>query len=102
MTDLKSFIASLDQPAPPRTLGRELRALWWAGRSEWARAHGQVDTASSREAAWVHAYLHRWEGDLGNAGYWYRRAGRDMPDQSLDEEWREIADRLLTTHAPAN
>ncbi|GHB14295.1 hypothetical protein [Salinicola rhizosphaerae] len=101
MTDLTTFIDTLDRPMPPKTLGCELRALWWAGKSEWSRAHDQVDNASGSHAAWVHAYLHRWEGDLGNAGYWYRRAGRHLPDQSLDDEWRDITRKLLGETTPA-
>lgn len=100
MTDLTNFIESLDQSAPPTELGRELRAMWWAGKSEWSKAHAQVDTADGASAAWVHAYLHRWEGDLGNARYWYRRAGRHAPDQSLDEEWRDVTRALLAELSP--
>ena len=96
MTSLTTFIGSLDRPVPPADISCELRALWWAGRSEWSKAHEQVDSASGVSAAWVHAYLHRWEGDIGNAGYWYRRAGRPIPDQSLDEEWRDITQSLLS------
>ncbi|WP_353980544.1 hypothetical protein [Salinicola endophyticus] len=100
MRDMTTFLDSLDRPSPPADLGRELRALWWAGKSEWSKAHDQVDTASGPHAAWVHAYLHRWEGDIGNAGYWYRQAGLPVPDQSLDEEWQEITQSLLRALSP--
>ncbi|WP_110669618.1 hypothetical protein [Salinicola halophilus] len=95
MKDLTTFTQSLDAAEPPTPLSPELLALWWAGRSEWSKAHAQVDTAKGVDAAWVHAYLHRWEGDLGNANYWYAKAGRCMPDQSLDEEWRRITETLI-------
>ncbi|WP_295039514.1 hypothetical protein [Salinicola sp.] len=100
MTNMTTFLGSLDRPSPPPDLGRELRALWWAGKSEWSKAHDQVDSASGSRAAWVHAYLHRWEGDVANAGYWYRQAGRQVPDQSLDDEWQEITRSLLRELSP--
>ncbi|WP_223162251.1 hypothetical protein [Salinicola halimionae] len=100
MTNMTTFLSSLDRPTPPADLGHELRALWWAGRSEWSKAHAQVDSSSGRRAAWVHAYLHRWEGDIDNAHYWYRQAGRQLPDQSLDNEWHEITRSLLRELSP--
>ncbi|RKR07313.1 hypothetical protein C7446_0124 [Kushneria sinocarnis] len=93
---LQRFIDSLDDTAPPEAMSTPLRALWWAGKSDWHQAHDQVDTASGRDEAWVHAHLHRREGDLGNAGYWYRRAERPVATTSLDEEWHEIAEYLLS------
>jgi hypothetical protein len=70
-------------------------ALWWAARDDWDKAHRLVQDEDSREAAWVHAYLHRVEGDLSNAGYWYRRAGRPETKAALEDEWAEIAAALL-------
>jgi hypothetical protein len=67
-----------------------LAALWWDAQGDWERAHELAQSVTTAEAAWVHAYLHRREGDLGNAEYWYRRAGRQRPDGSLEEEWAEI------------
>ena len=64
---------------PPAGLGKPLEALWYAGRGDWERAHRIAMSAKSRDAAWVHAYLHRQEGDLDNARYWYRRARRTIP-----------------------
>ena len=75
-----------------------LLALWWAGRGEWQRAHEVAQETEGRDGAWVHALLHREEGDLGNAGYWYRRAGRTVATGAIEEEWgamvRELAGRV--------
>ena len=69
-------------------------ALWWAARDDWERAHEAAQSGSGRDADWVHAYLHRVEGDLDNAGYWYRRAGRPADTGPLDAEWAAIAATL--------
>lgn len=90
--DLRS---SLNDPAPPQGLPPLLVALWHAGRNEWDKAHRIAQDDGSAAGAWVHAYLHRVEGDDSNAGYWYRRAGRPHCQASLDEEWAEIASALL-------
>jgi hypothetical protein len=71
-----------------------LAALWWDARGDWDRAHRLAQEVGTAEGAWVHAYLHRREGDLPNADYWYRRAGRRRPDRSLEQEWAEIAAAL--------
>jgi hypothetical protein len=91
----KEFRASLGQSAPPEDLPALLKALWWDGNDNFDRAHGIAQDDESREGAWVHAYLHRKEGDSGNAGYWYRRADRPYPKNLLVEEWQEIATELL-------
>jgi hypothetical protein len=84
--------------APPPGLGPALEALWHDGHGEWGRAHGCAQEDHSRDGSWMHAYLHRKEGDLGNAGYWYARAGRPMPAATvtLEVEWEEIARELLS------
>lgn len=69
-------------------------ALWWEARGEWDRAHAIVQAEEDADAAWVHAYLHRREGDLPNADYWYRRAGRRRPAVPLEEEWAQLAAAL--------
>lgn len=89
--DVRSFRESLSGASPPAGLAPPLSALWHAAKGDWSAAHGLVQDEASAEAAWVHAYLHRVEGDLGNAGYWYRRAGKPVPKGSLDEEWEAIA-----------
>lgn len=73
-----------------------LQALWHDLKGDWDRAHTVAQKADNRDGDWVHAYLHRKEGDLGNAGYWYARARRTMPSGSLDAEWTAIVDELLT------
>jgi len=87
--------ASVAQPAPPPGLKPLLEALWWEAKGDWERAHQIAQAIGSPEAARVHAYLHRREGDTANAAYWYRRAGCPESRQSLDQEWHEIASALL-------
>ena len=93
---LEEFRASLTTPEPPPALDWALQALWWEAQGHWDRAHecAQLNDADPR-AAWVHAYLHRKEGDLANAGYWYRRAGRPVARDELEAEWLAIATTLL-------
>lgn len=93
--NVADFIASLDGAAPAPELSAPLAGLWWAAKGDWDRAHQIVQDDSGREAAWVHAYLHRVEGDLGNAGYWYRQAGQVAAKDSLEAEWQRIAATLL-------
>jgi hypothetical protein len=83
--------------APPATLGLALQALWHDARDDWNRAHDCAQADHGRDGSWVHAYLHRKEGDLGNAGYWYSRAGQKMPATTvtLVAEWVEMAKALL-------
>ena len=95
MMQLEEFLASLDQDEPDPTLSTLLQALWHEARGDWDRAHQLTQKLDSADAAWVHAYLHRKEGDLSNARYWYRRAGHDEPDVSLEQEWRSIAAALI-------
>ena len=68
---------------------------WWAAKGDWDKAHAIVMDDGSREAAWVHAYLHRVEGDVDNARYWYRRAARKPVTAPVEQEWEEIAAALL-------
>ena len=89
------FYASLSDGAPTPGLEPSLAALWWAAKGDWSRAHNLVQDEDTADAAWVHAYLHRVEGDLGNAGYWYRRAGRAAAKGSLEAEWEAIAGELI-------
>jgi hypothetical protein len=92
MTDLR---ATLSNAAPAPDLAPPLQALWWAAKGDWNKAHTIVQDEESGDAAWVHAYLHRVEGDLGNAGYWYRRAGKPVATGSLETEWEEMVSALL-------
>ena len=80
---------------PPAGVRDELLALWYDARGDWTRAHETVQDLHTAEAAWVHAYLHRKEGDASNARYWYDRARQPVCRVTLDEEWAQIADALL-------
>ena len=92
---MSDFRASLSGTAPASSLEPPLAALWWAAKGEWDKAHTIVMNEASADAAWVHAYLHRVEGDLGNAGYWYRQAGQPAAKDSLEAEWERIVSALL-------
>ena len=88
---------SLAKPKPPTGLTPALAALWWAAKDEWDKAHTIVMDEADKDCAWVHAYLHRVEGDLGNAGYWYRQAGKPAATGALAAEWAAIARNLLAS-----
>lgn len=93
--NLSTFKASLAADAPPADLSLPLQALWYEAKGDWAEAHRLAQQAETAEGSWVHAYLHRVEGDLSNARYWYTRAGRPPSTQPLQEEWAAIARALL-------
>ncbi len=92
---MAEFRACLSGAAPAPQLNAPLAALWWSAKGGWDEAHRIVQDEPTAEAAWVHAYLHRVEGDLGNAGYWYRRAGKLMAAGSPETEWEWITSALL-------
>ena len=92
---MSDFRASLSGTAPATSLEPPLAALWWAAKGEWDKAHQIVMNEETADAAWVHAYLHRVEGDLGNAGYWYRQAGQPVAKDSLEAELERIVSALL-------
>lgn len=92
---LQQFKSSLKQSSPPEGLNDLLLAMWHEGKGDWTKAHELTQRASSVEAAWVHAYLHRKEGDESNARYWYSRAHRIFSTGTLPEEWDEIVSWLL-------
>lgn len=93
------FKRSLGQAKPPDALSTALAGLWWAGKDEWKRAHELVMNDNGVDCAWVHAYLHRVEGDLDNARYWYRQARRKPSEGELAAEWAAIAAVLLQSGA---
>jgi hypothetical protein len=94
--DLAALKSSLGRDAPPAGLARPVLALWHCGRGDWDAAHKLVQQAEGEpDHDWVHAHLHRVEGDLSNAGHWYRRAGRPASRGPLQAEWDEIAAALL-------
>ena len=94
---LQAFKASLSHSDPPDGLPTLLRALWYDGKNDWETAHNIAQDIHSEDGSWIHAYLHRKEGDNSNASYWYRRAGRQVPRVTLTEEWENIAEELLRT-----
>ena len=96
---LVDFKGDLAKPKPPAGLARPLEALWWAAKGDWDKAHKIVMKEESSDAAWVHAYLHRVEGDLDNAGYWYRQAHRPAASGALETEWDAIAAALIDKQA---
>lgn len=89
------FERSIAEKAPPGSLPPTLAALWWDAKGDWAQAHGLVDELETKEGMAVHAYLHRKEGSLSNADYWYRRAGRQYHRPELEDEWRALVEGLL-------
>jgi hypothetical protein len=95
VVNVAEFRASLAVAAPAPELDAPLAALWWAAKGKWDEAHRIVQDEETAGAAWVHAYLHRVEGDLGNAGYWYGRAQKPVASDDLEAEWERIASALL-------
>lgn len=93
--DLQRLRLSTTQDQPPAGLSPLLEALWWEAKGDWSRAHSMAQDIESTDAAWVHAYLHRREGDDWNAGYWYRRAGRPACHLPPADEWDQIVAALL-------
>ena len=95
MSTLDLFKHSLAQEAPPPGISLALQALWWDAKGDWAKAHECAQAQEDDQGNWVHAYLHRKEGDADNAGYWYRRVRRPPASVSLAEEWDVIAGALI-------
>lgn len=93
---LEEFRNSAREGQPPASTPA-LIALWHDARGDWERAHQAAQDLETKEGAWIHAYLHRKEGDIANAGYWYRRAGKPECAGSLEAEWTSIATALLAT-----
>ena len=92
---LEQFRETLAASAAPESLSRPLRAMWEEAKGNWAAAHTIAQEIEDETGSWIHAYLHRKEGDLGNAGYWYRRAKKPTAHDTLDEEWDRIVSALL-------
>ena len=96
MMSFDAYRDSLSGAAPPADVGPPLQALWWAAKGEWDHAHKVCQQhEDSDDVNWVHAYLHRQEGDLNNARGWYKRAGKVMPAGELQEEWSALAAGFL-------
>lgn len=92
---LDAFTRSVSLSKPPAELAPSLQALWWVAKDDWERAHQIVMAHEDCDCAWVHAYLHRREGDLPNARWWYKEAKRPVATGSLDDEWKAILRALL-------
>ena len=92
---LNEFRETLTAASPP-SLPPLLQALWHDANGDWDQAHRIAQDVSGADGAWVHAYLHRKEGDLSNARYWYRQAGREAATEPLDAEWTQIVAALLS------
>lgn len=94
--EIEKFKESLTEMKPPGNLPDTLRALWFDAKNDWQRSHELVQDLETTEAAWIHAYLHRKEGDESNARYWYHRAGKKFPKVDVKQEWKEIVEDLLS------
>ena len=92
---LHEFNATLTQPNPPPHISPLLQALWYDAKGDWEQAHTLIQDIGDKQAAWIHAYLHRREGDVWNANYWYTKADKRMPGYSLEQEWEEIVKAML-------
>ena len=98
--NLQEFTLTTLRDSPPAGLIPALEALWYLRKGNWDRAHAIVQKNEDDDVyAWVHAHLHRIEGDLANAGYWYRRAGKKTADAALEEEWKSLVARFLREDA---
>jgi hypothetical protein len=93
--DSTIFKRSISAAAPPAGLDLAVQALWWAEKGDWHKAHECAQAQEDATGAWVHAHLHREEGDLANAGYWYHRAGKPVAGESLAAERAAILSALL-------
>jgi hypothetical protein len=92
---LADFKSSLSGDVPPEKLSVYGKALWWMGKGNWKRSHDLIQNVNDRRAAQIHAYLHRFEGDLSNAQYWYSKANTSMPDTTIDQEWESLVIQFI-------
>jgi hypothetical protein len=89
------FKSSLSLTDPPENISEYAKALWYAGKGNWEKAHNIIQEIDDQPSARIHAYLHRQEGDLSNARYWYNRAGEQMPVVKTDEEWEQLVIQFI-------
>lgn len=99
VTDFKASLQSKDAPSGISPL---LQSLWYDAKGDWENAHSIAQEIHTRKGSWIHAYLHRKEGDNGNASYWYHMADMTFPQVSLEEEWEEmvaafVEERVVTS-----
>lgn len=93
--DKLTFKESLKEEQPPKHLSVQLQSLWWDAHGNWKKAHDLIDHLEDAVSAHIHAYLHRVEGDLWNARYWYGNAGQPEFDGTLEEEWDYLLEKYL-------
>ena len=93
--NFETYLKSIDNDSPPFQLSETLTSLWWDKKGNWDKAHTIAQDIPTKEGSAVHAYLHREEGVLWNADYWYFRAGRQRPDISLGKEWKHLVEEML-------
>lgn len=93
--NLDTFKETLSCNTPPPAESVYIKALWFDAKGDWNKAHELIQDLTDKKAAWIHAYLHRKEGDIWNADYWYNKAARKRPSLSLEEEWEQITSELL-------
>ncbi|RFM30605.1 hypothetical protein DXN05_02100 [Deminuibacter soli] len=95
MFSLDEFVATLSNTQPPVNVNVYLKALWYDKKGDWEKAHDLIEDIPEKKASWIHAYLHRKQGDQWNADYWYNRAGHPSSTLSLEDEWKTIVKHLL-------
>ncbi|MEO6233532.1 MAG: hypothetical protein ABJB11_20570 [Ferruginibacter sp.] len=89
---MSTFKESISGNEPPQNASVYLKALWYDAKGDWNKAHELIQDIDNENAAWIHAYLHRKEGDISNAGYWYGRAGKSTQSGNLDKEWDALVE----------
>ncbi|MEP6792993.1 MAG: hypothetical protein ABJB16_01610 [Saprospiraceae bacterium] len=94
--NFQEFQNSINDDHPPPGINQLLLALWYDAKEDWEKSHNIAQDIDTNEGALIHAYLHRKEGDLWNAEYWYRRAGIKRPGVTLEEEWQSLVSAYLT------
>src|SRR5688500_12865629 len=92
---LVQYKQSLSSASPPSEASDYLKALWFDANGDWEKSHNIIQYIDDKKAAWIHAYLHRKEGDIWNADYWYSKAGKKRPNVSLQQEWEMITNELI-------
>jgi len=93
--DFNSFSHSLLDDFPPQYISAYLQALWYDAKGDWEKAHEIAQNIETTDGSLIHAYLHRKEGDLSNAGYWYIKAKSSLPDTPIETEWEELVRKFL-------
>ncbi len=93
--DISFFKKSLAGDAPPEDATVYLKALWYDKKGDWNNAHNLIQDLQDKNASWIHAYLHRKEGDVANANYWYTRAGKTRYSGTIENEWEELLTALI-------